>query len=431
MNTIENFTPVQRPPLTGLFAQKLRERSKGEDLGGNLAGTQALVRSLLEDAVAAEATDIHFDPTQEGYSVRFRIDGVVVEATQVDGPEGRRIIRSCKTYASMDPAPAFVPVDGRAEYDLGARKLSVRVALAPTVRGEKMALRLPREELARLSLTQVGLSVPDFELLRQAVEDAQGMILVSGPTGSGKTTTLYALLELIRSQHGSVVTIEDPVEMILPGVTQIQVNEKQGLTFAEGVRGILRLDPDVIFMGEMRDHDSARAALEAADSGHLFLSSLHARDAAGTITSLRNYGLKDHEIAATVDLVAAQRLVRRLCRACRKQEPPTPREIEWLEMFRQPIPKLTWHAKGCEHCHGTGYRGRTGVFEVWRLHEEDADAILGHADEHAIRRRLRKDGTHSLLEDDLVKVAEGITSLEEMWNMGGLGFYSKPSLGGR
>jgi type II secretory ATPase GspE/PulE/Tfp pilus assembly ATPase PilB-like protein len=202
------------------------------------------------------------------------------------------------------------------------------------------------------------------------------------------------------------------------------VNEKQGLTFAEGAKGLLRLDPDIILMGEMRDAASARVALDVADTGHLFLSSVHARDAVATITALRNFGLQDFEIAASLDLIVAQRLVRRLCPKCRREEVPTAAEIKWLEVFGQPIPKKTWHAAGCPDCSMTGYRGRLGIFEVWRLHEEEADLILKHADEHTLRRRLRKQGMSSLLEDDLSKVSEGITTLAEMQAVGGFGFYT-------
>jgi type II secretory ATPase GspE/PulE/Tfp pilus assembly ATPase PilB-like protein len=219
------------------------------------------------------------------------------------------------------------------------------------------------------------------------------------------------------------------VEYVVNGITQIQVNPKQGLTFAEGARGLLRLDPDVILMGEMRDAASARVALDIADTGHLFLSSLHARDAVATITALRNFGLHDFEIAASLDLIVAQRLVRRLCLKCRREEPPTGAEVKWLELFGQPVPRRTWRAVGCPECSLTGYRGRVGIFEVWPLRDEESDLILAHTDEHTLRRRLRKQGMSSLLEDDLAKVADGVTTLAEMQAVGGLSFYT--AVGGR
>jgi type II secretory ATPase GspE/PulE/Tfp pilus assembly ATPase PilB-like protein len=252
------------------------------------------------------------------------------------------------------------------------------------------------------------------------------MILISGPTGSGKTTTLYALVRELARTGRSVVSIEDPVEYALDGVTQLQVNERHGLSYAEGVKGLLRLDPDVIVLGEMRDGISARAALDAADSGHIFLSTLHARDAAGTISVLRHLGLADHEIAATVDLLVAQRLVRRLCSACRRPEPPHPDEAQWLRACGKPVPDKTWHPVGCEKCSHSGYKGRVGIFEIHRLNEEDADLILAHADEHSLRKHLRGRGALSMLEDDLQKVAEGITSISEFRAVGGMGFFGLP-----
>jgi type II secretory ATPase GspE/PulE/Tfp pilus assembly ATPase PilB-like protein len=378
----------------------------------------------LEDAQRERASDVHLDPDSGGYQVRLRIDGALIDTIRLPATDGRRLVRTCKALANLDPSNVRIPQDGRADFKAGGQEAAVRVAVAPTVAGEKLNLRLLPADVTRRKLGELGLSAPDYELLRSAVLDARGMILLSGPTGSGKTTTLYALLQELRPTNKSIVTIEDPVEYVVDGITQIQVNEKQGLTFAEGAKGLLRLDPDIILMGEMRDAASARVALDIADTGHLFLSSVHARDAVATITALRNFGLQDFEIAASLDLIVAQRLVRRLCPKCRKQEPPTAAEIKWLGLFGQSIPQKTWHAAGCPDCSMTGYRGRLGIFEVWRLHEEEADLILKHADEHTLRRRLRKQGMSSLLEDDLSKVSEGITTLAEMQTVGGFGFYT-------
>jgi type II secretory ATPase GspE/PulE/Tfp pilus assembly ATPase PilB-like protein len=325
--------------------------------------------------------------------------------------------------AELDPAAGFTPTDGRAEFASGEAGVNVRLALAPTVQGENMTLRLLRAERERMDLDAVGLSAPDLKAIRRAMGDSEGMLLVSGPTGSGKTTTLYALLAEFRALGCGVVSIEDPVECVLDGVAQIEINERVGLTFHEGVKGVLRLDPDVIAMGEMRDPNSAKAAVDAADSGHVVVSSLHARDAVGTITSLRNFGLRDHEISASLDMVVAQRLVRRLCVQCRQRGAPSEDDAEWLRFFGQPVPESAWRAPGCAACNMTGYKGRVGVFEVWRLVETDADLILRGADEHAIRRLVRKEGTLSMLDDDLLKVSDGVTSLEEIRRLGGLGFY--------
>lgn len=420
MNSTPGIPRSPQPILSRLLETSL-DSPAGTD---ESAHTTSLLSALLEDAQRERASDVHLDPDSGGYQARLRIDGAVIDTIRLPGVEGRRLIRTCKALASLDPSNARIPQDGRAEFRAGEKEVAVRVAVAPTIAGEKLNLRLLPGDLTWRKLGELGLSVPDYELLRGAVLDARGMILLSGPTGCGKTTTLYALLQELRPTNKSIVTIEDPVEYVVDGITQIQVNERQGLTFAEGARGLLRLDPDIILMGEMRDAASARVALDIADTGHLFLSSVHARDAVATITALRNFGLQDFEIAASLDLIVAQRLVRQLCAKCRREEAPTTAEIKWLEFFGQPIPKKTWHAAGCPDCSMTGYRGRLGIFEVWRLHEEEADLILKHADEHTLRRRLRKQGMSSLLEDDLSKVSEGITTLAEMQTVGGFGFYT-------
>lgn len=409
------------------FSRVLANLMDEPGVGSEATRTSAIVGAILEDAVREGVSDIHLDPVQDGYQLRFRIDGALLDTLLLQPERGRHVLRAFKTHANLNPAFARMPQDGRAEFQVGNRVVAVRVANAPTVSGEKLALRFLPTELARLRLDQLGLCTSDYEQFSRAIRDARGMILISGPTGAGKTTTIYALLHELKRGNRAIITLEDPVEYVVEGVTQIQVNEKQGLTFAEGIKGLLRLDPDIVIMGEMRDAVSARAALDASASGHVFLSTLHARDAAGTITALRNLGLADHEIAATADMIVAQRLVRRLCPHCRKQEPLTPAEANWLEYYRQPQPQLGWHPVGCAQCGHSGYRGRMGIFEVYRLHEEDVDLILRHTDEHSLRRHLRRHGTRSLLEDILLKATEGVTSVEEIQSLGGLGFYTPHS----
>ena len=408
------------------ITRELNELLRETGTSDKATNVPALISAILEDALREGVSDLHLDPGANGYQLRFRIDGVLVDTANFSHDHGLQVLRTCKAHADLDPATARVPKAGRAEFPVGGRTIAVRVSTMPTVTGEKLALRLLKPVLTRLGIEELGLSPPNFEVLTAAVHDARGMILVSGPTGSGKTTTAYALLHELQDTNRSIVTIEEPVEYVIEGITQIQVNEKQGLGFTEGVKGLLRLDPDLIFMGEMRDHPSARAALDAADSGHAFLSTLHARDTAGIITVLRNFGIVDHEIAATLDLILAQRLIRRLCPACRQQAPPTPAEVHWLKSWGYHVPTLTWHSMGCSQCRHSGYQGRIGVFEMYRLQEADTDLILQHADEHNLRRHIRHHGMLSLVEDALLKAAEGITSLAEIQAMGGIGFYTSP-----
>jgi len=391
--------------------------------GDEASRTSALISVLLEEAVRVGASDLHFDAVAAGYEVRYRVDGSLGEATLLRSEDGVHLVRSLKSRAGLDPGYTLKPLSGRTEFALANRVLSIRVATAPGLSGEKVALRILPPSFTKLSLGELGLSIKDCDQLRGYALDARGMMLVSGPTGAGKTTTVYALLQELKRSNRSVVSIEDPVEYLIPGITQMQVNEKQGLTFAEGIKGILRLDPDVIMMGEMRDRPSADCALDAAESGHVVISTVHARDAAGTLTVLRNFGFTDHEIAATVDLIVAQRLVRRLCPACRDQKPPTEEEETLLRSCGIPLPEHLWHPRGCQQCSGTGYRGRVGVFELYRLNEQDADLILGHIDEHTFRHHLRDHGAAPLFEDVLRKAADGITSLTELRGMGGFSFY--------
>jgi general secretion pathway protein E len=424
MSTLTTTIEAQRGGLPSTRARLLNAVLAQPPAGDEPARTLAVATAVLEDAVREQASDIHLDPTDDGYEVRFRIDGVLVDTARLPRDRGLHLLRAFKTHADLDPAFSLRPQDGRAALPVAGEEVSVRVATGPGVRGEKLALRLLPHSLTRPPLDQLGLSAPHFCALTRALQDVRGMILISGPTGSGKTTTLYALMRELARTGRSIVTIEDPVEYMLEGVTQLQINDRQGLTYAEGVRGLLRLDPDVLVLGEMRDAASARAALNAADSGHVCLTTLHARDAAGTISVLRHFGLADHEIAASVDLLVAQRLVRRLCPSCRRWEPPAVEEAQWLQHCGQPVPDKTWRAAGCEHCGGSGYRGRVGVFELHRLQEKDADLILAHTDEHTLRRHLRSRGSLSLLEDDLAKVAEGMTSIAEFQAVGGMGFFA-------
>jgi general secretion pathway protein E len=379
---------------------------------------------LMLDAVREHASDIHFDPDADTILVRLRIDGALRDAVQLSRARGEQLIRHFKVLANLNPTPAIKPTDGRIRYRLDDRALDLRVACAPTIGGETLAIRILNPTGARRNLTELGLSDSHRALLTDWLNDVSGLFLVVGPTGSGKTTTLYALLHELKLRERSIVTIEDPVEYTIPGIVQMQVEERRGFTFEEGLKNLLRLDPDYILVGEIRDRPSAQTAAMASASGKLLMSTLHSRDAAGAITAFRNFDLQDREIAAALDVVVAQRLVRKLCEKCRRQEPPTEAEIRWLRSLGRPAPPQTWHAVGCDVCHHLGYRGRTGVFEIWRLHEGDDELIVRPADEQTLRRELRAHGVHSLLYDALFKAAAGITSLTEVQTIGGQGrFY--------
>jgi type II secretory ATPase GspE/PulE/Tfp pilus assembly ATPase PilB-like protein len=240
------------------------------------------------------------------------------------------------------------------------------------------------------------------------------MFLAAGPTGSGKTTTLYALLHRMNLAEKRVITIEDQVEYAVPGITQIQLDEKHHLSFAEGVKAVLRLDPDLVMLGEIRDGASAHAAVDAAITGRVLLSTVHSDDAVAAITALRNWGLPDHEIAESLSVVVAQRLVRRLCEHCKLSARPTSSDAAWLGALNLEVPRELWISKGCDRCSGIGYLGRTGIFELWRLSEADYEMILAGAHEHALRKHMHQFSQASLLQDAMIKVRSGITSLAEV-----------------
>lgn len=420
--------PEQPAPLPEVLSgaaslREMLEQPRTED--GLENHTQQLLLALLNEAFRRNVSDIHLDPSGQGHALRFRVDGVLQDVGTLDWDRGVHLLRSLKSQAGLEPGFEMMPQSGRLDWTFGGTAASVRVATAPGVRGEKMTLRLLLSERSPMAIHELGLSDKDHGELLRHIPDVRGMVLVSGPTGSGKTTTLYALMRELRLTGRSIITVEDPVEFVLTDVTQIQVGERKGLDFAEGVKCLLRLDPDIIVLGEMRDASSAHAALHAADAGHVCLSTLHARDAAGTITMLRNFGCMDHEIVAALDLLISQRLVRRLCDQCRRPGPLSSAERDFILGIGHAVPDLSWAAVGCAGCHGTGYKGRIGVFEVYRIRQEDADLVLGHADERAIRAAMRQRGTRSFGDEIMGCVRDGLTSIAELRRGLGLGFYSE------
>ncbi len=378
----------------------------------------ALADALLRDAVEHRATDIHLDQAARGLLVRLRIDGRVVDAAVLSSREGERLINQFKMLAEIPPVHLFTPISARRSYSVEGFELDLRLTAAPCLTGQSLAIRMLHPENVEHHIGDLGLSKRHDDQLDEWLRNLNGMFVCTGPTGSGKTTTLYALLRELKQHDRRIVTIEDPVEYQIDGINQIQVNERHGLTFAEGIRTILRMDPDYVLVGEIRDPASAQVAGQASISGRVLLTTLHARDVFGAVTSLRNYGLPVHEIAAALAVVVNQRLVRRLCANCRQEEEPTEVDVSWYEALGLETPKTLWYAKGCSECHHLGYLGRTGVFEVWRLTERDYSDILAKVDEHTMRERMAEEGHLDLLDDALTKVARGITSLEEIRGLG-------------
>jgi general secretion pathway protein E len=412
--------PTWLRPLTESLSQLLERWS---DPSANAAAPghsdpSELARLILLNASQQNATDLHLDPNSQGWRLRLRIDGVLHDAAELPHELGQRLLQHIKSLAGLDPVTTFEPNDARLSYDLDDRRLDIRLACIPCQFGEKAALRILDPLRIRRRLEHLGLSPEALTGIRHWLEHMSGLCLVAGPTSSGKTTTLYALLQELQLATRSVVTIEDPVEFEIDGITQIQVDERRGLTFVEGMKCMLRLDPDYLLLGETRDPLSARMAVDASTTGRVLMSTLHSRDAIGVVTTLRNWKITDAEIAASLELVIAQRLVRRLCEQCRRKESPSSSEKRWLDAVGAPIPHQLWHPVGCRACQKTGYVGRIGIFELWQKTEEDYDAILHHADEKTLRRQLARRQVHSLLHAGLAQASEGITSLAEVKTAG-------------
>ncbi len=376
-----------------------------------------LAQELLMDAFRERATDIHIDPQSGGYRVRLRIDGELYDAALLTENQARRLINQFKTWAELDPGVDFAPTEARWTFELEDRMVHLRLSGVPCINGEKISIRVLDPRRVEHRLHDLGMVDSDRKRVEEWLESVKGAFLVAGPTGSGKTTTLYALLHELKQRSRSIVTIEDPVEYQIDGICQVQVDRRHDLTFAQGLRTILRLDTDFLMLGEIRDAESARAAIDASIGGRVLLSTLHSPDAAGAVTALRNWGLRNDEIAVNVSVIVAQRLVRVLCPRCKQRRPLPKMHKAWFEAMGGKAPTHAYQPVGCDDCSGTGYLGRTGVFEVWKLDESDYEMILNGTDERSLRQHVMGNGHRSLLADVADKMRQGVTSMEEIMRL--------------
>ncbi len=393
------------------------ELELGAQVDANEAPVVQLVNSILQRAVGEEASDIHMEPQPQELKVRLRIDGVLRELMSVPPKLQAGIVARVKILANLDIAERRIPQDGRFSVRLVSKKVDLRVATLPTIFGEEMVLRLLDTSNLGTDLTELGFAPRDFERYRAVFERPYGTILVAGPTGSGKSTTLYATLNRLNSPGKKIITIEDPVEYRMGGINQIQVNPKVGLTFASGLRSILRNDPDVVMVGEIRDPETAKTAVEAALTGHLVLATLHTNDAPSAVTRLTEMGVEPFLTATAVDCVIAQRLARRLCEDCKR---PTEMDEEVLSGLNFPFkharegePRF-YEAVGCAKCNGSGYRGRIGLYELMVVSDDIREIILRRASITEIERAAEDDGMMRLRDDGLLKAARGVTAIEEI-----------------
>ncbi|MCB1235477.1 MAG: Flp pilus assembly complex ATPase component TadA [Verrucomicrobiae bacterium] len=375
---------------------------------------------LLGEAVERRASDLHVDPLIDGYQIHLRVDGLLRPHRSLARRDGERLVNQFKAASGIETGTVFTPLGVRRKFRVVDRDIDCRLTLAPCISGPKLALRLLDPERVRHRIEGLGLHETGLDRFRDWLTTLNGMFLVSGPTASGKTTTLYALLHEMAEENRHVVTIEDPVEYEIDGINQIQVDPRHGVDFAAGVRTILRLDPDLAMVGEMREPEAARAAIGAAVAGHVILATIHARDAVSSVTALRNFGLADHQIASALGVVVNQRLVRRLCPECRGEGEFSPAEVEWLTAKGWEIPERAWRASpdGCGRCSRSGYFGRIGLFEVWNTDEGDYELLLAGADEETLRDRLERTGHTTLWRDAAEKIGRGITSFAEVRRLG-------------
>ena len=372
-----------------------------------------LVYSILGQAVGEGASDVHFEPGEGEMRVRFRIDGVLREAAHVPNRMISAVISRVKIMSDLNIAEKRVPQDGRVSVSVEDKKVDLRITTLPTQRGEGATIRILDKESAQRSLDELGMDGTARERFTHAFHQAYGAVLVTGPTGSGKSTTLYAALREMNSVEKKIITVEDPVEYQLDGISQINVNRKAGLDFATGLRSILRADPDIVMVGEIRDGETARIAIEAALTGHMMLSTLHTNDAPGAITRLTKMGIESFLTASSVDCVVAQRLARKLCSHCKRRTVVPPEALSEAGL-RVGGEVEAYEPLGCARCNQSGYRGRVGIYSVMKMSERIKDMTVSQAAEAEIGAAAREEGMLTLREDGLGKVRAGQTSLEEV-----------------
>jgi general secretion pathway protein E/type IV pilus assembly protein PilB len=393
------------------------ETDEGIDINADAEDASIIrfVNQVLKEAIELRATDVHFEPFENELRVRYRVDGILQDAAVP--ADIRRfhaaIVSRLKILSSLDIAEKRNPQDGRIKLLVSSKEVDVRVSVIPMLHGEAVVLRLLNRSAALLGLKELGMSEADRKLFAGILDIPHGIILVTGPTGSGKTTTLYAGLSQINDAARKIITIEDPIEYHLRGINQIQVSTKAGLTFARGLRSILRHDPDVILVGEIRDYETAEISVQASLTGHLVFSTLHTNDAPGALTRLVDMGVEPYLVASSLEAVLAQRLVRLICPEC-KQEMAGSETARLRKEYGDNLPDIIFRGKGCRQCHGTGYRGRTGVFEFMHVSDEIRNLITERAPSRQIRNIAARQGMRSLREDGWRIVREGLTTVEEV-----------------
>ncbi|RMA97748.1 GspE/PulE family protein [Hydrogenothermus marinus] len=403
------------------ISHKLEEETEEniESVEDILQGSDTPVIQLLNStfikAIRTNASDIHFEPFKEEVLIRFRMDGVLHQIDKIPTSMYSSVVSRIKVISKLNIAEKRLPQDGRVRIKIGNKEVDMRVSTLPTVFGERVVIRLLDKANKILTLKELGLYEDDYKLFESIITKPYGLILVTGPTGSGKSTTLYASLLKLKTPRKNILTVEDPVEYQIDGISQIQVNPKIGLTFASGLRSILRQDPDIIMVGEIRDLETAEMAIHASMTGHLVLSTLHTNDAPSSITRLADIGIEPFLIASSLEGVIAQRLVRRICENCKTEVKPSEEEKEFIKKHLNIDKDFNlYKGKGCEKCLNTGYKGRIAIYEILKIDEDLRSLISKNTDSKIIRDYALKNEMRTLLQDGLRKAINGITTVEEV-----------------
>ena len=409
----EMLEDLDEDELAGLS----KEIEKSTDLLdiANKAPIVKLVNMVLFQALKMRASDVHIQPYEEKLQIRFRIDGILYDMMSPPKKIQEAIVSRVKIMGKMDIAERRLPQDGRATVKLGDSEVDIRISSVPTNHGERIVMRLLDKGARLYELEELGLEVEDREIVKRLIDASHGIVLVTGPTGSGKTTSLYAALKRINATEYNIMTIEDPIEYHLPGISQIEVNYKKGLTFATGLRSLVRQDPDIIFVGEIRDEDTAGIAIQASLTGHLVFSTLHTNDAPGAVTRLIDIGVEPYLVASSVIGVAAQRLVRLICKHCKEEVAVTADELKQIGLKPEHAPRMRlWRGKGCPHCLNSGYMDRTAIYEIFTINDQVRDQIMVKAQVTQIKAEALKRGMRTLRMDGARKVLKGLTTVEEV-----------------
>jgi len=410
-----DISDMDTEELAGIDVEEDRQDDDGNEDGKDDAPIVVYINKILLDAIRKGASDLHFEPYEKAYRIRFRIDGILTEIARPPVTLSSRMAARLKVMSKLDIAERRVPQDGRIKLALSKKKsIDFRVSTLPTMWGEKIVMRILDSSSAMLGIDMLGYEPAQKKIYMDALAQPQGMILVTGPTGSGKTVSLYTGLNILNTEQRNISTAEDPVEINLEGINQVQINTRAGLTFPSALRSFLRQDPDIVMVGEIRDLETAEIAIKAAQTGHLVLSTLHTNSAAETLTRLLNMGVPSYNVASSVSIIIAQRLARRLCMACKAPEDIPEEELLKQGFTHEQLPDVKlYKAVGCDQCTG-GYKGRVGIYEVIKIGERLSSIIMEGGNSLDIAEQCQREGFNNLRQSGLLKAMQGVTSLEEI-----------------